>query len=243
MTSEPLTLAREGDDYVITVEELITPEILGLPLSPSADSPKQQQNFQEPVVAHPQSVDPIEINQEPSAIDEECKSPTVRFVPSPDPPVTPVPEINIELASPVSPSGDEDADRIPPPFQEEEVEVACGKFVHTEVSRNFAICKYMSINYSGVRRGIPSRDRTCCVETILFAMFYATNTFDTSLLYGSSFEQDKMARDIRILLRDGIVHPLRQSGYCEWVAVRQLKELLQNASPDFNSINSGKFCA
>ncbi|OXA57263.1 Ubiquitin carboxyl-terminal hydrolase CYLD [Folsomia candida] len=215
LTSEPLTLAREGDDYVITVEELITPEILGLPLSPSADSPKQQQNFQEPVVAHPQSVDPIEINQEPSAIDEECKSPTVRFVPSPDPPVTPVPEINIELASPVSPSGDEDADRIPPPFQEEEVEVACG-----------------------VRRGIPSRDRTCCVETILFAMFYATNTFDTSLLYGSSFEQDKMARDIRILLRDGIVHPLRQSGYCEWVAVRQLKELLQNASPDFNSINS-----
>jgi hypothetical protein len=213
VNQEPISLAREGDDYVVTVEELLTSEIFSTPTSP-VTTPVVVEALSFPIYQNQQEI--LEEENEKVILEDDCKSPTVRFSSSPEPP----PLINVDLSSPILGlppiDEDDDDDRIPPPFQEEEIELACG-----------------------TRRGIPSRDRTSCLETILFAMFYTTNTFDTSLLYGSHFEQESTTKDIRILLRDGIVNPLRQSGFCEWAAVSEMKELMQKTATEFNSISTG----
>jgi len=71
-------------------------------------------------------------------------------------------------------------------------------------------------------------------------MFYTTNTFDISILYENGFEEDKLTREAKNVLRQEIVHPLRRSGFCEWSAVKRLKDLMTNLDPDFNSSITGK---
>lgn len=99
-------------------------------------------------------------------------------------------------------------------------------------------------DFTGIRRGIASQDKSNCLETLLFSMFYTTNAFDTSLLYGVEGDQNRIVSEVKALLKKDIVTPLRQSGFCEWTAIKQLKELIRKTTPDFNDINFGKvMCA
>jgi hypothetical protein len=74
-------------------------------------------------------------------------------------------------------------------------------------------------------------------------MFYTTNAFDTSVLFFNGFEEECLpfTREVKSLLRHEVVYPLRSLGYCEWMAVLKLKDLMENLGPDFNNINAGTF--
>lgn len=95
---EPLRLIRDGDAYIVTVEELITPDMF----------------------------EPMYVNQSEIAR-TEAPEPTTPITPSVRfdgvAPVDPVPEVVVTGEETPEPEDNS----LPPPFQEEEVTVACGK--------------------------------------------------------------------------------------------------------------------
>jgi len=113
----------------VTVEELITPEIFGLPAtatrssssteSPVSPEPPMSVLSSSPAPEPVQS--PIEQDKVGVRFDPECKKPVEPVV---------VPKVTVEMASPVRVKKADALrrdDSVPPPFQAEEIELACGK--------------------------------------------------------------------------------------------------------------------
>lgn len=88
-----MSLAREGDDYIVTVEELVTPEIFGIALPSSASMTEAAQKH------ITKSQDEGDHSEKTIVKFEEARS---------------------------TGSTDDEEERVPPPFQEEEVSIACG---------------------------------------------------------------------------------------------------------------------
>ncbi|ODM99198.1 Ubiquitin carboxyl-terminal hydrolase CYLD [Orchesella cincta] len=185
VSNEPLRLTREGDAYMITVEELITPDMFGPTIHTQNDTPPAQSIIQAPQSPTTPSVrfDNIE--------DELQQIPQVMIT-----------EVNDELD-------------LPPPFQEEEVNMACG-----------------------FRRGIQCRDRSCCLETVLFSLFYTSNAFDIAMLYGNSPEEDSLTRNVRTILRREIVDPLRREGFCAWPAIKKIRDAVKPLSDEWQTLST-----
>jgi hypothetical protein len=142
--TEPLSLVREGDAYIVTVEELITPEVFGLPSvaksSSSSDSAPQSPTSptvvqKSPVAASRKSDPPSPSKRQQAPVketEEDKPQQGVRFEPgckkSPEPQL---PFITVDLPSPVRLLKDklQKDDSVPPPFQAEETELACGNLI------------------------------------------------------------------------------------------------------------------
>lgn len=100
MQDEPLRLTREGDAYIVTVEELITPDMF------------------EPTYANQSEIDKMKASNASEPITPG--TPSVRFNELSE---DPVPSVFVTREEEMV---EEEEHDLPPPFQQEEVTMACG---------------------------------------------------------------------------------------------------------------------
>jgi len=92
---------------------------------------------------------------------------------------------------------------------------------------------------TGKGRGIQAGYNSCYADVSLLALFYCTNIFDKLLLQDS--EGDKgMKKDIKAILRQKIVKPLRLSAFCSRESVSHLREAMLPLSSKLNGSFMGK---